>query len=247
MPSKLKAWLKAKLGFGGSSIPYKEFKDEHASTTEEVKVEPMTYYNCDHCGYRSSTQKGLRSHLLTCHKIGVGTGRTLDACGHVRGRSSSHPYTIDAVWTQNLANQKLLLPQICHISIYFNNMSRQWLFGPHVWSYLPLPGHHQVYLQHCTSVAVWTTDLVISATAWTPSMYLQHCTSVAVWTTSLVISATAWTPSSVFPALQFSVCLDYKFGHISHCVDTIKCMSSAELQWLFGQQVCSYQPLPELH
>ncbi|GFQ67976.1 hypothetical protein TNCT_300471 [Trichonephila clavata] len=50
----------------------------------------------------------------------------------------------------------------------------------------------------------------------------------------LVISATAWTPSSVFPALQFSVCLDYKFGHISHCVDTIKCMSSAELQWLIG-------------
>ncbi|GFQ99888.1 hypothetical protein TNCT_329641 [Trichonephila clavata] len=81
MPSKLKAWLKAKLGFGGSSIPYKKCKDQHGSTSEEVKVEPMIYYNCDHCGYRSSTQKGLRSHLLTCHKIGVGTGRTLDAYG----------------------------------------------------------------------------------------------------------------------------------------------------------------------
>ncbi|GFQ86014.1 hypothetical protein TNCT_15211 [Trichonephila clavata] len=88
-------------------------------------------------------------------------------------------------------------------------MSRQWLFGPHVWSYLPLPGHYQVYLQHCTSVAVWTTDLVISATAWTPSSVSPALHFSGCLTTSLVISATAWTPSSVFPALQFSVCLDY--------------------------------------
>ncbi|GFR08124.1 hypothetical protein TNCT_192151 [Trichonephila clavata] len=113
----------------------------------------------------------------------------------VRWRSSSHSYSIDAVWTQNLANQKLPLPQICHISIYFNNISRQWLFGSHVWSYLPLPGHHQVYLQRCTSVAVWT---------------------------------------------KFS-------GHISHCLGTIKCISSTAVQCLFGLQVWSYQSLPDLY
>ncbi|GFR08120.1 hypothetical protein TNCT_192131 [Trichonephila clavata] len=84
-----------------------------------------------------------------------------------------------------------------------------------------MPGHHQVYLQHSNSVAVWTT--------------------------SLVISATAWTPSSVSPALQLSGCLDYKFGHISHCLDTIKCISSTPTQWLFGLQVWSYQLLPEHH
>ncbi|GFY54527.1 uncharacterized protein TNIN_316111 [Trichonephila inaurata madagascariensis] len=81
MPFKLKAWLKAKLGFGGSPIPYKELKDEPGSTSEEVKVDPMIYYNCAYCDYRSSTQKGLRCHRLTVHKIGVGTRRTLDAHG----------------------------------------------------------------------------------------------------------------------------------------------------------------------
>ncbi|GFY75773.1 uncharacterized protein TNIN_157731 [Trichonephila inaurata madagascariensis] len=81
MPFKLKAWLKAKLGFGGSSIPYKEFKDEPGSTSEEVKVDTKIYYNCSYCEYRSSTQKGLRCHRLTVHKIGVGTRRTLDAHG----------------------------------------------------------------------------------------------------------------------------------------------------------------------
>ncbi|GFQ72125.1 hypothetical protein TNCT_698931 [Trichonephila clavata] len=100
-------------------------------------------------------------------------------------------------------------------------MSRQWLFGPHVWSYQPLPGRHQVYLQHCNSVAVWTTNLVISATA--------------------------WTPSSVSPALQFSGGLDYKSGHISHSLDTIKCIYSVALQWLIGLQVWSYQPLTGHH
>ncbi|GFR08117.1 hypothetical protein TNCT_192111 [Trichonephila clavata] len=300
MPSKLKAWLKAKLGFGGSSIPYKKFKDEHGSNSEEVKVESVIYYNCDHCGYRSSTQKGLRSHLLTCHKIGVGTGRTLDAYGHVRRKSTSHSYSIHAVWTQNLANQKLWWPQTSHISIYLHNMSRQWLFGSDIWSYQPLPGHQQVYLQHCTSAAGWTTSLVISATAWTPSsvspalhfsgcldyksghishcrdtikcisrtaikrlfrlqvwsyqplpghhqVHLQHCTSAAVWTTSLVISATAWTPSSASLALLFSGCLDCKFDHIIHFLEKIKCVSIVALQWLFGLQVWSYQPLPGHH
>ncbi|GFQ98946.1 hypothetical protein TNCT_341701 [Trichonephila clavata] len=168
MPSKLKAWLKAKLGFGGSSIPYKKFKDEHGSTSEEVKVEPMIYYNCDHCGYRSSTQKGLRSHLLTSHKIGVGTGRTLDAYGHVRRRSSSHSYFIDAVWTQNLVNKNCCGPKF-------------------------------------------------------------------------VISA------SICVTCHVSGCLDHISGHISHCLDTIKCIFSTALQRLFGLQVWSYQPLPELH
>ncbi|GFQ92297.1 hypothetical protein TNCT_560361 [Trichonephila clavata] len=252
---------------------------------------------------------------------------------------------MDAVWIQNLANQKLLWPQTCHITIYLHNLSRQWLFGPHAWSYQPLPGHHQVYLQHCNSVAVWTTCLVISATAWAPSSvspalqlsgcldyksghishcldtikcissvaiqwlfglqvwsyqplpghhqvhlqrctlvavwttnlvisatrctatqwlfglqvwsyqplpghhkaYLQRCTSVAVPTTSLIISFTAWTPSNESPALHFCRCLDYKSGHISYCLDTIKCISSVALQWLFGLQIWSYQPLPGHH
>ncbi|GFX88970.1 hypothetical protein TNCV_2852701 [Trichonephila clavipes] len=64
-------------------------------------------------------------------------------------------------------------------------------------------------------------------------MCIQRCTSVAVWATSLVISIAAWTPSSVLTALRFSGCLDYKFSHISLCLDTIKCAYSATLQWLF--------------
>ncbi|GFX62199.1 uncharacterized protein TNCV_2229251 [Trichonephila clavipes] len=79
---KLKVREKAHLkGFGTTSIPYKEFKDETGSTSEEVKVEPVIYYNCAGCDYRSSTQKGLRCHRVTVHKIGVGTRRTLDAHG----------------------------------------------------------------------------------------------------------------------------------------------------------------------
>ncbi|GFY47742.1 hypothetical protein TNIN_376731 [Trichonephila inaurata madagascariensis] len=34
-----------------------------------------------------------------------------------------------------------------------------------------------------------------------------------------------------------SGCLDHKFGHISHCLNTIKCTYSTALQWLFGLQV----------
>ncbi|GFS33391.1 uncharacterized protein TNIN_275471, partial [Trichonephila inaurata madagascariensis] len=79
-------------GFGGSSIPYKEFKDEPGSTSEEVTVQPVISYECAYCDYRSSTQKGLRCHRLTVHKIGVGTKRTLDA-HEVRWRNSFH-----AIW-----------------------------------------------------------------------------------------------------------------------------------------------------
>ncbi|GFQ73063.1 hypothetical protein TNCT_63351 [Trichonephila clavata] len=118
----------------------------------------------------------------------------------------------------------------------------QWLFGLQIWSYQPRPGHHQVYLKRCTSVAVWTTSLVISATACTQSSVSPALQFSGLWTTNLVISATAWTqssvspalhfsssldeglvtsanawtPSSVSPALQFSGCLDYIFGHISY-------------------------------
>ncbi|GFR33283.1 hypothetical protein TNCT_453351 [Trichonephila clavata] len=97
----------------------------------------------------------------------------------------------------------------------------QRLFRLKVWSYQPLPRHHQVYLHHCNSVAVWNTGLVITATA--------------------------WTLSSVSPALQLSGCLDYKSGHMSHCLDTMKCILRAALQWLFGLQIWSYQPLPGHH
>ncbi|GFY45651.1 hypothetical protein TNIN_102271 [Trichonephila inaurata madagascariensis] len=66
---------------------------------------------------------------------------------------------------------------------------------------------------------------------------LQLCTSVAVWTTSLVTAVCAWTPSSLLTALHFSGCLDYKFSLISHCLDIIKCTYRAALPWLFGIQV----------
>ncbi|GFR10846.1 hypothetical protein TNCT_437871 [Trichonephila clavata] len=78
-----------------------------------------------------------------------------------------------------------------------SSVALHWLFGLQVWSYQLLPGHHQVYIQRCTSVAVWTT--------------------------CLVISATAWTPSSVSPALHFSGCLDYKFAHINPFMNFTKC------------------------
>ncbi|GFR27290.1 hypothetical protein TNCT_575261 [Trichonephila clavata] len=150
MPSKIKAWLKAKLGFRGP-VPYKTL------TEEEVEVEPVVTYNCDYCAYRSPTQKGLRCHRITVHRIGVG-------------------------------------------------------------SYQPLPENHQVGLKRCTAVAVWTT--------------------------SLVISVTAWIPSSVLEALHFSGCLDQMFGHISQCLDTINCTT---LWWLLGIQVYSNHSLPGQH
>ncbi|GFQ93471.1 hypothetical protein TNCT_729251 [Trichonephila clavata] len=46
-------------------------------------------------------------------------------------------------------------------------------------------------------------------------------------------------------ALHFSGCLDQKLGHISHCLDTIKCTYSAALQRLFGPKASSYQSLSD--
>ncbi|GFY04689.1 hypothetical protein TNCV_419451 [Trichonephila clavipes] len=45
---------------------------------------------------------------------------------------------------------------------------------------------------------------------------------------ALVISASACI------ACHVSGCLDYKFSHSSHCLDTIKCTYSAALQWMHG-------------
>ncbi|GFT47102.1 uncharacterized protein TNCV_3747511 [Trichonephila clavipes] len=56
-------------------VPYKTLVEE------EVQVEPVVTYNCDHCEYRSPTQKGLRCHRITVHRIGVGVKRTLDTHG----------------------------------------------------------------------------------------------------------------------------------------------------------------------
>ncbi|GFQ84812.1 uncharacterized protein TNCT_613991 [Trichonephila clavata] len=68
-------------GFRGSSIPYVELEDERGSTSEEVKMEPMISFDCAYCDYRSPTEKGLRCHRITVHKIGVGVRRTLDSHG----------------------------------------------------------------------------------------------------------------------------------------------------------------------
>ncbi|GFQ88923.1 hypothetical protein TNCT_271351 [Trichonephila clavata] len=66
---------------------------------------------------------------------------------------------------------------------------------------------------------------------------------MAVWTTILVPSVIAWTPSTVLTALHFIGCLDYKFSHISGCQDTIKSTYSAALHWLFGLLVYLNQSL----
>ncbi|GFQ93469.1 uncharacterized protein TNCT_729241 [Trichonephila clavata] len=120
MPAKLKAWLKAKLGFG-RPVPYKTFTDE------EVEEEPVVTYNCDYCGYRSPTQKGLRCHRLTVHRIGVGVRRTLDSHGRPLAyfdvkMKTFHSHFEDAVWTLNIHHLELLGNQISHISIYFRNI-----------------------------------------------------------------------------------------------------------------------------
>ncbi|GFR04359.1 hypothetical protein TNCT_548971 [Trichonephila clavata] len=62
---------------------------------------------------------------------------------------------------------------------------------------------------------------------------MQRCNAVAVWTTSLVTSVTAFITSSAHRALHFSGSLVYKFSHISLCPDTIKFTYSAAMQWLF--------------
>ncbi|GFY45654.1 uncharacterized protein TNIN_102301 [Trichonephila inaurata madagascariensis] len=153
MPFKLKDWLKAKLGFRRSSIPYEEFKDELGSTSDEVNMEPMITFDCAYCEYRSPTQKGLRCHRITVHRIEVGMSR-----------GSFHARSKYAVWTLIIMNYSGL--HNSHISIYLKNTySSQRLFGPRVWSYQSLPEHHQVYLQRCSSVTVWPKNLVISVAA----------------------------------------------------------------------------------
>ncbi|GFR24036.1 hypothetical protein TNCT_420801 [Trichonephila clavata] len=246
MPSKLKAWLKAKLGFGGP-VPYKTLAEE------EVEVEPVVTYNCDHCGYRSPTQKGLRCHRITVHRIGVGMRRTLDSHGSyfgIKRRKTFPSCSEDAVWTLNFDHHALLGPKLV-ISESVCIASIQRLFGPNIWSYQSLPGHHQVCSKRSTAVAVWTASLVTSVAAWTPSRVLRvlHCsgcldykfshisrclhtikreclkccTAIAVWTTSLVTSVAAWTPSSILITVHFSGYLDNMLGHISRYLDSIKC------------------------
>ncbi|GFR14194.1 uncharacterized protein TNCT_675051 [Trichonephila clavata] len=139
MPGKFKAWLKAKLGLGGP-VPYKTLAEE------EVEVEPVVTYNCGYCDYRSPTQKGLRCHRITVHRIGVGVRRTLDTHG------------------RPLA--------------YFDAKRRK-------------------YFPSCSADAVWTLNS-------------DHHGLLGP---KPVISASN----------QVSGCLDYKFSHISHCLDTIKC------------------------
>ncbi|GFR32727.1 hypothetical protein TNCT_680491 [Trichonephila clavata] len=80
-------------GFGGP-VPYKTLAEE------EVEVEPVVTYNCDYCDYRSPTQKGLRCHRITVHRIGVGMSR--------RGKLF---LLEDAVWTLNFDHHKLLGPK----------------------------------------------------------------------------------------------------------------------------------------
>ncbi|GFY50268.1 uncharacterized protein TNIN_112381, partial [Trichonephila inaurata madagascariensis] len=92
-------------GFGRSSIPYEELEDERGSTSEEVQMEPMITFDCAYCDYRSPTPKGLRCHLLTVHKIGVGVRRTLDSHGRpltyfgCQKEEIFHTCSVDAVWT----------------------------------------------------------------------------------------------------------------------------------------------------
>ncbi|GFT48430.1 uncharacterized protein TNCV_3131621 [Trichonephila clavipes] len=74
----------ADRGFRRSSIPYEEFKDEPGSTSDEVISEPMITYDCAYCEYRSPTQKGLRCHRITVHRIGVEVSGCLDhEFGHI--------------------------------------------------------------------------------------------------------------------------------------------------------------------
>ncbi|GFR12304.1 hypothetical protein TNCT_511331 [Trichonephila clavata] len=120
-------------GFGGP-VPYKTL------TEEEVEVEPVVTYNCDYCDYRSPTQKGLRCHRITVHRIGQ-------------------------KYHQTCVNRRKAFP-------------------------------------FCSEDAVWTLNFV-------------HHERIG---TKPVISASVCLASR-----QVSDCLDYKFSHISCCLDTIKC------------------------
>ncbi|GFT19194.1 uncharacterized protein TNCV_303231 [Trichonephila clavipes] len=59
------------------------------------------------------------------------------------------------------------------------------------------------------------------------------------WGSTVVISASInMTPN------QDIGCLDHKFGHTNHFLETIKCTYNYALQGLFGQHAWSYQSLP---
>ncbi|GFR04094.1 uncharacterized protein TNCT_222561, partial [Trichonephila clavata] len=97
-------------GFGGP-VPYKTLAEE------EIEVEPVVTYNCDYCDYRSPTQKGLRCHRITVHRIGVGMMRTLDTHGRplayfdLKRRNTFPSGSEDAVWTLNFDHHELLGPK----------------------------------------------------------------------------------------------------------------------------------------
>ncbi|GFS52861.1 hypothetical protein TNIN_218291 [Trichonephila inaurata madagascariensis] len=118
---------------------------------------------------------------------------------------------------------------------------------PHLfWVGTPSPGDISHAERYYRTLAVWTTSLVTSVTAWTPSralteLHFSGCLDYkfdhinfllfsGLWTTSLVTSVTAWTPSSAFTALYF-IC-------------SVRTTSISALQWLFGLQVSSHQSLP---
>ncbi|GFU75794.1 transposable element Tcb1 transposase [Trichonephila clavipes] len=184
-------------GFRGSSIPYEEFQDERGSTSEEVKIEPPISFNCAYCDYRSPTQKGLRCHRITVHKIGVGP---TNCYGHALVISAS---ICIACHVSGCLDYK-----ISHISHCLDTIkctystAVQWLHGLRVWSYQLLNFSDSLnykfgHISHCSSVAVWTTSLVVSVAAlqwlfglqvWSyqslpghHQMFLQHCSSMAVW------------------------------------------------------------------
>ncbi|GFY66672.1 hypothetical protein TNIN_146681 [Trichonephila inaurata madagascariensis] len=204
MRFKIKAWLKAKLSFRGSSIPYEEFQDERGSTSEEVKIEPpISPTNCYGHILVISASICIASHVSGCLDYKI---------SHISHCLDTIKYTYSA--------------------------AIQWLLGLQVWSYqlLHFSGcldYKFGHISHCFSVAVWT-KVKLHQPYRTPSNVLQRCSTVPVWTTSLVASVAAWTPSKVLTVLLFSCSLDYKFNHINHCLDTIQCFYSAALQWLFG-------------
>ncbi|GFV49287.1 uncharacterized protein TNCV_1848701 [Trichonephila clavipes] len=93
-------------GFGRSFIPYAELEDEHGSTSEEVKLEPMITFDCAYCDYRSPTPKGLRCHRLTVHRIGLGWLFRLQVLSpqSLSGHDQVYlqPCSLEAIWTTSL-------------------------------------------------------------------------------------------------------------------------------------------------